>query len=142
MNKIVSSRGEYEGETMTVLLTIHQILGERVLPPLIVLAAIWFTVAWKPGAPASTIARLFPVLVDIQVTLGIVYWLYLLIGGNARMLSFPFILHPLFGLIAAGVAHMAIKGGPFRRLGRWAPLASLLVLLVLVIANIMLGKPV
>ena len=125
---------------MTVLFTIHQILGERVLPLLIVIAAIWFTVTWKPDAPVSTVARLFPVLVDIQVTLGIIYWLYQLIGGNARMLSFPFILHPLIGLIAAGVAHMAIKGGPFRRLGRWAPLASLLVLLVLVIANVMLAK--
>jgi hypothetical protein len=125
---------------MTVLFTIHQILGERVLPLLIVIAAIWLTVTWKPDAPVGTVARMFPVLVDIQVTLGIIYWLYLLIGGNARMLSFPFILHPLIGLIAAGVAHMAIKGGPFRRLGRWAPLASLLVLLVLVIANVMLAK--
>ena len=127
---------------MTVLLNIHQIFGERVLPLLIVLAAIWFTVKWKPDAPPDVIGRLFPVLVDIQVTLGIIYWLYLIIGGNTRMLSFPFILHPLVGLIAAGVAHMAIKGGPFRRLGRWAPLAALLVLLVLVIANVMLGKTV
>src|SRR5436190_23697261 len=127
---------------MSVLFTIHQTLGERILPLLIVLAAIWFTVTWKPDAPVSPIARLFPVLVDIQVLLGIIYWLYLLIGGNMRMLSFPFILHPLIGIIAAGVAQMAVKGGPFRRLGRWAPLASLLVLLVLVIANIMLGKTV
>jgi heme/copper-type cytochrome/quinol oxidase subunit 4 len=127
---------------MSVVFTIHQIFGERVLPLLIVLAAIWFTVTWKPNTPPNIVARLFPVLVDIQATLGLIYWLYLLVGGNARMLSFPFILHPLFGLIAAGVAHMAIKGGPFRRLGRWAPLAALLVLLVLVIANIMLRKTV
>jgi hypothetical protein len=126
---------------MNVLFNIHQIFGERILPLLIVLAAIWFTVTWKPDAPVSPLARVFPVLVDIQVTLGIIYWLYLLIGGNTRMLSFPFILHPLFGLIAAGVAHMAIKGGPFRRLGRWAPLVALLVLLVLVVANIMLARP-
>ena len=125
---------------MNVLLTIHQIFGERVLPLLIVLAAIWFTVTWKPDTPPSVVARLFPVLVDIQVALGLIYWLYLLVGGNTRMLSFPFILHPLFGLLAAGVAHMAITGGPFRRLGRWAPLAALLVLLVLVIANTMLAK--
>jgi hypothetical protein len=58
------------------------------------------------------------------------------------MLSFPFILHPLIGFIAAGVAQMAIKGGPFRRLGRWAPLAALLVLLVLVIVNVMLAKTI
>ena len=140
MNKIVSSRGDQERKTMSVIFTIHQIFGERVLPLLIVLAAIYLTVIWKPDAPPNVIARLFAPLVGIQVLLGIIYWLYLLIGGNMRMLSFPFILHPLIGLIAAGVAHMAIKGGPFRRLGRWAPLASLLVLLVLVIANVMLAK--
>jgi phosphate/sulfate permease len=127
---------------MSVLFTIHQILGERVLPLLIVLAAIWFTVTWKPDAPVSTIARLFPILVGIQVLLGIIYWLYLLIGGNMRMLSFPFILHPLIGMIAAGFAQTVVKGGPFRRLGRWAPLASLLVLLALVIVNVMLAKTV
>ena len=125
---------------MGVIFTIHQMLGERVLPLLIVLAAIWFTVTWKPDAPATIITRLFPVLVDIQVTLGIIYWLYLLITGNPRMLSFPFILHPLLGLVAAGVAHRAVKGGPFRRLGRWAPLAALAVLLVLVIVNVVLAK--
>jgi hypothetical protein len=126
---------------MGVIFTIHQMLGERVLPLLIVIAAIWFSVTWRPDAPANIVARLFPVLVDIQVTLGIVYWLYMLIIGNPRMLSFPFILHPLLGLVAAGVAHMAVKGGPFRRLGRWAPLAALAVLLVLVLVNVMLAKP-
>ena len=125
---------------MGVLFTIHQIFGERVLPLLIVLAAIYLTVTWKPDAPPNVIARLFPILVGIQVLLGIIYWLYLLIGGNMLMLSFPFILHPLIGVIAAGFAQIAVKGGPFRRLGRWAPLASLLVLLVLVIANVMLAK--
>jgi len=127
---------------MSVVFSIHQILGERVLPLLIVLAAIWLTVTWKPDAPPSLVARLFPILVGIQVLLGIIYWLYQLIGGNMLMLSFPFILHPLIGIIAAGVAQMVVKGGPFRRLGRWAPLAALLVLLVLVIANVMLAKTV
>jgi hypothetical protein len=125
---------------MSVIFTIHQIFGERVLPLLIVLVAIWLTVTWKPDAPPNPVARLFAPLVGIQVLLGIIYWLYLLIGGNTNVLSFPFILHPLIGFIAAGVAQMAVKGGPFRRLGRWAPLAALLVLLVLVIANVMLAK--
>jgi hypothetical protein len=127
---------------MSVIFTIHQIFGERVLPLLIVLVAIWLTVTWKPDAPPNPVARLFAPLVGIQVLLGIIYWLYLLIGGNTNVLSFPFILHPLIGFIAAGVAQMAVKGGPFRRLGRWAPLAALLVLLVLVIANVMLAKTV
>ena len=127
---------------MIVLFTIHKTFGERVLPLLIVLAAIWFTVTWKPDAPPNIVSRLFPMLVGIQVLLGIIYWLYLLIGGNMRMLSFPFILHPLIGIIAAGLAQRAVAGGPFRRLGRWAPLVTLLVLLVLVIVNVMLAKTV
>ena len=125
---------------MSIVLGIHRILGEMVLPLLIVITAIWLTVTWKPGAPASPIARLFPVLVDIQVTLGLIYFVYLLVAGNTRVLSFPFILHPLIGLAAAGFSHRAIKdGGPFAGLGRWAPLAALAVLLVLVIANVALA---
>jgi hypothetical protein len=127
---------------MNVIFTIHQIFGERVLPLLIVLAAIYLTVTWKPDAPPNLVARLFPPLVGIQVLLGLIYWVYLLIGGNTQVLSFPFILHPLIGFIAAGVASMVLRGGPFRRLGRWAPLAALLVLLVLVIANVALGKTI
>ena len=125
---------------MNVIFTIHQLFGERVLPLLIVLAAIWLTVTWKPDAPPNIVARLFAPLVGIQVLLGLIYWVYLLIGGNTNVLSFPFILHPLIGFVAAGVAQMAVKGGPFRRLGRWAPLAALLILLLLVIANVMLAK--
>jgi hypothetical protein len=128
---------------MNVIFNIHQIFGERVLPLLIILVAIYLTVTWKPDAPPSAIARVFPPLVGIQVLLGLIYFVYLLIGGNTAVLSFPFILHPLIGFIAAGVAQMAISArGPFRGLGRWAPLAALAVLLVLVIVNVMLAKSV
>jgi hypothetical protein len=125
---------------MGVIFTIHQMLGERVLPLLIVIAAIWLTVRWRPDAPRDIVARLFPVLIDIQATLGLVYFVYLLVGGNTSVLSFPFILHPLLGLVAAGFGHRAVRSdGPFRRLGRWAPLAALAVLLVLVIVNVVLA---
>jgi hypothetical protein len=127
---------------MSVLFTIHQIFGERILPLLIVLAAIYLTITWKPNAPPNPVARLFAPLVGIQVLLGLIYFVYLLISGNTQVLSFPFILHPLIGFIAAGVASMAVRGGPFSRLGRWAPLAALLVLLVMVIANVMLAKSI
>jgi hypothetical protein len=125
---------------MNVIFTIHQFFGERVLPLLILLAAIYLTVTWKPDAPPNVVARLFPPLVGIQVLLGLIYFVYLLIGGNTQVLSFPFILHPLIGIGAAGFAQTLVKGGPFVRLGRWAPLAVLLVLLVMVIANVMLAK--
>jgi hypothetical protein len=123
------------------IFTIHSIFGERVLPLLIVIAAIWFSVTWKRGVAGSLPARIFPVLVDIQVTLGIIYWVYLLLttsgASQAIYYSFPFILHPILGILASGLAHMAVgKRGPFTSLGRWAPLASLGVLLVVVLGGV------
>ena len=123
---------------MGIIFTIHRILGEMVLPLVIVIVAIWMTISWRPSGQPNAAARLFPILVDIQATLGLLYWVLGIVQGNTRFLSFPFILHPLIGLIAAGFAHMAVKGGPLRGLGRWAPLASLAILLVLVLVNVML----
>lgn len=127
---------------MNIIYTIHQILGERVLPLLIVVAAIWFTITWRPDARAGVPARAFAVLVDIQVMLGLIFFVYMLLrGAGARYLTFPFILHPIIGLLAAGIAHGAVKpDGPARRLGRWGPLVALLVLLVLVIGNVMIAR--
>jgi len=127
---------------MDIIRTIHGLFGERVLPLLIVLAAIWLTVTWKPSAQANVITRLFPVLIDIQATLGLLYFVYLLVvGGGARVLSFPFLLHPILGLLAAGFAHMALKpNGRFSGLGRWSALVSCVVLLVFVLVNVMLAR--
>jgi hypothetical protein len=126
---------------MVVIFQIHRILGEMVLPLLIVAVAIYMTVMHKPGAPRGLVERAFPVLVDIQVGLGIIHWISLLMipALTARYLGFPFILHPLLGLIAAGLAHMALGAkNPLNGLGRWAPMASLAVLLILVLSNIMI----
>lgn len=121
---------------MGLIFTIHRILGEMVLPLAIVVVAIWFAISWRPNAQPNAAARLFPVLVDIQATLGLLYWVIGIVQGNTSFLSFPFILHPLIGLIAAGFGHMAVKGAPFRNLGRWAPVASFAILLVLVLINV------
>jgi hypothetical protein len=124
---------------MQVIFNIHRIFGEMVLPLLIVAVAIYMTMVYKPGAARGPIERFFPLLVDLQIGLGTIYWLYLLTlpGLAGRYLGFPFILHPLIGLIAAGLAHMAVGAkNPLRTLGRWAPLASLAVLLILVLSNI------
>jgi hypothetical protein len=127
---------------MGVIYTIHSMLGERILPVLIVLVALYLTFIAKPGPGRDPVARFFPVLVDIQVLLGILWMVFLLIQGDgARLMSFPFILHPILGLLSAGVAHMAVSArGPFARLGRWAPLAGLVVLLVLVGAGIAVAR--
>lgn len=122
---------------MDIIFTIHSIFGERILPLLIVIAAIWFTVTWKPQAERTLPARIFPILVDIQFVLGLIYWIYGIFRGNAIYLGFPFILHPLLGFLAVIVAHVAVNPrGRMQRLGRWSPLVSLVVLLVVVIAAI------
>jgi len=128
---------------MEAIRSIHALFGERILPLLIVIGAIWFTVAWKPGA-RNPAARVLAILVDIQATLGLLYFIYGIVvaGGSlgAKLLSFPFLLHPLIGLIAAGVGHMAVRpDGPFGRLGRWSALAGLGVLLLLVVINIIIA---
>jgi phosphate/sulfate permease len=124
---------------MGIIFTTHRILGEMVLPLLIVLAAIYLTVTWKPNAPASPVARLFPALVGIQVLLGLLYWVVGIVQGRTTFLAFPFILHPILGLITGAFAGMAQRRGLFRNLGRWEPLATLGVLLLLVLANVALA---
>jgi hypothetical protein len=124
---------------MGTVLIIHRILGEMVLPLLIILAAIYLTITWKPDGPPNPVARLLPPLVGIQVLLGLIWWVYGIVQGNPQYLSFPFILHPLIGLIAAGFIASALRRGFFRGLGRWAPLASLAILLVFVIINVIIA---
>ncbi|HWQ13178.1 MAG TPA: hypothetical protein VNL77_10275 [Roseiflexaceae bacterium] len=127
---------------MSFIFTVHSIFGERVLPVLIVLVAVWLAVVYRPERGVPRLARLFPALVDLQATLGIIYWVYGLATGLAgTYLGFPFVLHPLLGLISAGVAHMAVRPrGPFAALGRWAPLVALLVLLATVVGGIVLAR--
>ncbi|WP_129627053.1 hypothetical protein [Candidatus Oscillochloris fontis] len=126
---------------MNLIILIHRIFGEMILPLVIVGVAIYMTVVYKPGASQGIVATIFPILVDLQVALGIIYWLSLLSipALTDRFLSMPFILHPILGIIAAGLGHMAVGAkNPLRTLGRWAPLASLGVLLILVLSNIMI----
>jgi hypothetical protein len=124
---------------MGIVLTIHRILGEMVLPLVIILAAIYLTITWKPDAPPNPVARLLPPLIGIQVLLGLIWWVFGIVQGNPLYLSFPFILHPLIGFIAGGFIASALRRGFFRGLGRWAPLASLAILLVIVIANVFIA---
>jgi len=128
----------------SIVFQIHRVLGEMILPLAIVAMAIYLVVTYRPNAPRNPLTRVFPVLVDLQAGLGIIFWVFLLFNtsgaAQARYLSLPFILHPIIGVLAAGLAHMAVGGGnPLRGLGRWAPLASLGALLVLVVSNVLIG---
>lgn len=136
--------GTERANHVEIVFQIHSIFGERILPLLIVLTAIFLTVTYKQGVPRGPVARIFPLLVDMQVLLGLIYWIYLLVTTTgetqARYIGFPFILHPILGFVAVVLAHRAVNAkNPFIRLGRYAPLASLAVLLVLVISNIIIG---
>ncbi len=125
---------------MGTVIEIHRWFGGLILPLLLFAAAIWFTVTWKreswPGRPAQA----FRVLVDIQFLLGLTFWLYMIAAGaGARYLAFPFVLHPMMGLVAATVANLAVRRNErVARLGRWSPLASfgLLLLMVLIAGTV------
>ncbi len=123
---------------MDALLTIHRLIGMMVLPLVIILAAIWLTLRWRAGAEPDAVARFFPILVDIQVLLGLIYFIYrIAIGAAGNLLTFPFLLHPLLGFAAAVVAHRSLRPGSYAtRFGRWGPLLALALLLIIVIANV------
>lgn len=120
---------------MGTIIEIHRWFGGLILPLLLFAAAIWFTLTWKreswPGRPA----RAFRLLVDIQFLLGLSFWIYMIAAGaGARYLAFPFVLHPMMGLAAATVANLAVRpSGQGLRLGRWSPLASFGLLLMMVL---------
>lgn len=122
---------------LNFVLSAHRILGEMILPPLIVAAALWFTLTWRPDAPPDLPARLFPALVDIEVTLGLIAWGYLFWLGAPMLTRFPLMAHPLLGLLAIAAAHLAVsRRSPLRRLGRWSPLVALALLLLIVLGAI------
>lgn len=126
---------------MQIIYQIHNLFGERVLPVLIVVALVWLAVSWGPEVSRRHIAaRLLPILIDIHVTLGLVMFIIGTATGRVDYLQFPFLLHPMVGLATAGYGHMAVKGVPFRRLGRWSVVASLVLLLLLILLNIVLAK--
>ncbi|WP_298401694.1 hypothetical protein [uncultured Chloroflexus sp.] len=119
---------------------VHAIFGREVLSVLIVAAAFYLAFTYRPNAPRSPVARIFPVLIDIQATLGLIYWLVGIFTGISYFLSFPFILHPFLGLVTAVVTHLLFGArNPFARLNRWAGPAASAVVLVLVLSNAMIA---
>lgn len=128
---------------MDTIRMLHGVLGERVLPILILIAAIYFYMTWKAAGERTVAGRIFPMLIDLQAGLGLLYWLFLIFNGDSMHLGFPFLLHPLLGLIAAGLGHMGVSTrGPFARFGRWSAVVALVVLLVLVVGNAVIARQV
>lgn len=125
---------------MSYLLLTHRIVGSLLLPLLLLLAAVWFTVTWKPARWPTGPARLFRVLVGIQGLLGLVYWIVQLVGGSAGYyFAFPFLLHPIVGILAVVVAQLLVRPNAISaRLGRWTPVVSFGSILLLVLGAVMI----
>ena len=129
---------------MSYVFLIHRIVGSMVLPLLLLVAAIWFTIAWKPTTWPTQPARAFRVLVGLQGLLGLVYWIFqLVMGGAGYYLAFPFVLHPLVGIAAVAAAQLLVRpNGLSERLGRWTPLVSFVSILVLVVGAVIIANNV
>jgi hypothetical protein len=70
----------------------------------------------EAGSLARQPARLFHILVDVQVMLGLSYWIYLIVcGAGARYLAFPFLLHPIVGLLGGALAQRPCASWAWRR---------------------------
>ena len=124
-----------------VLFNVHSIFGERVLTLLLVLGIIYLAATWKAENERPVVGRILAVLIDLQVALGLALYLVLVTAGRA----FPstIFMHALFGILAAGVAHMAAKNPPFlAKLGRFSPVVGFGLALVVMLAAVMIGKSV
>jgi len=121
------------------LFNLHFIYGERVLTLLFVLGIIYLAATWKADAKPAVVGRIMAVLVDIQVLIGLILYVVLMTGGRA----FPptIFVHALFGILAAGVAHMAAKNPPFlAKMGRFSPVVGFGAALVLMLVGVMIAK--
>jgi hypothetical protein len=125
---------------MSYVFLAHRTIGSMLLPLLLLIAAIWFTVTWKPDRWPARAAQFFRILIGLQFLLGLAYWVaQLLAGAGAYYLAFPFLLHPLMGLLATVLTQIMMRPvGPFARLGRWAPLAAFGISLLLVMAAVII----
>ncbi len=113
-----------------------------VLPLIIIAAGIYLTVTWKPERGRTLVGRIFLYTIAAQFVFGLIVWLYGISAGRGDYLGYPFILHPILGLLAIGLASFAVyqkPGSPLASLGRWAPLAAMGVLFVIVSASIVTG---
>jgi hypothetical protein len=129
---------------MIAVFIVHRILGEMILPVLIIAAAVVAPILWNPDQPRSPWMRVLAILIDIQVTLGLIWWIYAFDAGFAiprGLASVRFLLHPLLGFATAGFGHAAASArSPFRKLGRRGLVASALLVLFLAVLTILAAR--
>ncbi len=94
---------------LDTLVTVHSLLRWLVLVALIGGLVVAFAAARRPGeAFADPVFSGIAIVVDVQVTIGIILWLF---NSGWDQGFFISVIHPIAMLLALGVAHMAIARG-------------------------------
>ncbi len=125
---------------MDVVLILHS--GWRWVVLLGALGALYGLLRARPGsAPSaflSRVIRLYPVILDLQVALGIILWLAQRFGSGP--LTPVQVIHPIWGLLAAGAAHAAAafrdREEPIRTRGMLVAYALSLLLILIALASV------
>ncbi len=125
---------------MPVLLILHSVWRWAVL--IVAFLALYGLIRSRREDPTPVLlehaVRWYPVILDIQVALGIVLWLAQRWG--AVPLTPTQVIHPVWGLLAAGAAHGAAafreRENPTRALGMLAAYGLSLFLVFIALASV------
>ncbi len=125
---------------MPVLLILHSVWRWAVL--IVALLALYGLIRSRREDPMPVLlehaVRWYPVILDIQVALGIVLWLAQRWG--AVPLTSTQVIHPVWGLLAAGAAHGAAafreRENPTRAWGMLAAYGLSLLLVLIALATV------
>ncbi len=125
---------------MSVLLILHSAWRWVVL--LAALGAIYGLIRIGQGVAPSPLLersiRFYPVILDLQVALGILLWLGQRLGGLP--VTSAQVIHPVWGLLAAGAAHAAAafreRENPIRTRGMLIAYSLSLALILIALASV------
>jgi hypothetical protein len=110
-----------EGDPVETLQDVHSLVRWLVLAAVIAAVVIALLRRGRGMTAGAGFPRVAVMVIDIQVALGLALWLF----DEGWNQSFFFkVIHPLFMLLAAGVAHMAVVTG--RRRPERADLATVI----------------
>lgn len=125
---------------MGILLILHSLWRWAVL--LTALGALYGLIREGQGSVLPPLLkrsiRFYPVILDIQIALGILLWLAQRLGGGP--LTPVQVIHPVWGLLAAGAAHAAAafreRENPIRTRGMLIAYTLSLVLILIALASV------
>ncbi len=125
---------------MGVLLILHSVWRWVVL--LAALGALYGLIRAGRGVALSPLfersIRFYPVILDLQIALGILLWLAQRLGGVP--LTSVQVIHPVWGVLAAGAAHAAAafreRENPIRARGMLIAYSLSLILILIALSSV------